>query len=174
MIAPALSTSRLILRAQRREDFVFYAATRADAAYMRYMADGAPNSEEQAWASFLRMAGQWAMSGFGSWMVEEKSSGALVGNVGFIDRKRDRGPEFKDIVEMGWGVAPAHAGKGYASEAVGAAIGWGHAHLGPIRVIAIVAPGNDASVRVAEKCGFARQPDIASVGRSRMLFDRIL
>jgi RimJ/RimL family protein N-acetyltransferase len=171
---PILHTERLILRGYRPGDFEAFAVRRADPDFMRFMGDGVAGSEETSWASFLQIAGLWAIAGFGEWAVEEKQTGLLIGGAGFADRKRDRGPALKDVLEIGYAVATASAGKGYTTEAVRAALEWGRTHFGPRRCVAIIAPGNDASVRVATKCGFARGEDVVSAGRPRMVYERVL
>ena len=75
---------------------------------------------------------------------------------------------------MGWGLIPAVFGKGYATEAVTAALAWGRGHFGPARVIALTTGDNTASIRVAEKCGFREFHRGLSAGRPRVFFDRIL
>ena len=174
MSIPVVETERLVLRGYRREDFPTYAAMRADPAVMRHIADGEPKSEEEAWSNFLRMAGLWQVVRFGSWAIEEKANGRLIGGLGFEDRKRDRGPAFKDIPEMGWLFASESWGKGYATEAIRAALIWGRSHFGAVRVIALTAPENLASIRVAQKCGFEECARILSTGRPRIVLDRIL
>ncbi len=171
---PVLETSRLRLRGLGREDFDSIAAMWADSEIVRYMGDGTTRSEETAWSGFLRGAGQWVLCGFGPWAIEEKASGALIGNIGFIERKRDRGPEYKGVLEIGWMLAPASWGKGYATEALQAALDWGRKHLGAQRVIALTAPENIASMRVAQKCGFVEHARILSLGRPRVALERIL
>jgi RimJ/RimL family protein N-acetyltransferase len=171
---PTVETGRLILRAFTLDDFPAYAAMNADPAVMRQMGNGTPNSEEQSWASFLKYPGHWQFMGFGNWAIEEKSSGRFVGNLGFNDRKRDRGPELRNVPEMGWAFVTAASGKGYATEAVRGALAWGHATLGPVRVIALTTAENTASMRVAEKCGFKEFQRALSAGRPRVFFDRIL
>src|SRR3954466_11498872 len=60
--------------------------------------------------------------------------------------------------ELGWTIYnPANRGRGYASEAVAALVDYlFRAH--PInRVECCVSPGNRASARVAEKCGFVKE-----------------
>ncbi|MBU6297587.1 MAG: GNAT family N-acetyltransferase [Alphaproteobacteria bacterium] len=174
MNIPVVETARLLLRPFRLEDFERLAAMWADPAVVRHMGDGTTRSEETAWSGFLRGAGQWAMRGFGPWAIEEKAGGALIGNIGYIDRKRDRGPEYEDVLEIGWMLAPASWGKGYATEALQAALRWGRMHFGPVRVIALTAPENIASMRVAQKCGFAEQARILSLGRPRVVLGRVL
>jgi RimJ/RimL family protein N-acetyltransferase len=171
---PVLETGRLLLRGLGREDFSSIAAMWTDSEIVRHMGDGTTRSEETAWSGFLRGAGQWALCGFGPWGIEEKASGALIGNIGFIDRKRDRGPEYKDVLEIGWMLTSASWGKGYATEALQAALDWGRTHFGARRIIALTAPENIASMRVAKKCGFLEHARILSLGRPRVVLDRIL
>ncbi|HEY5048113.1 MAG TPA: GNAT family N-acetyltransferase [Rhizomicrobium sp.] len=172
---PVLETNRLVLRGYRPADFADYSARRADPSYARFLGDGTPSNEEQSWASFLQIAGLWAVAGFGEWAVEERQRRVLVGGVGFILRKRDRGEALKDVLEIGYGVATTFAGNGYTTEALNAALAWGRNHLGATRrCVAIIAPGNEPSVRIAVKCAFTRGLDIISGGRPRMVYERRL
>lgn len=171
---PTLSTTRLVLRALTLADFPAYAAMRADPEVMRHMGSGDPITEEEAWAGFLKLAGLWHIAGFGGWGIEEKASGTLIGNAGFQDRKRDRGPDLKGVPETGWLLSPSAWGKGYATEALRAVLAWGRQHFGSVRVIALTTTDNVASIRVAQKCGFVDRGPIISAGRPRLLFDRIL
>jgi RimJ/RimL family protein N-acetyltransferase len=171
---PTLETARLILRGPTRGDFAAYAAQGSDPSYMRHMGDGSPRSEEDSWSSLLRVAGIWQLMGFGTWIVEDKATGAFAGSVGYIERKRDRGPDLKDIPELGWGIASRFAGQGYATEALNVALKWGRENLGPIRVIAAMTDDNHASRRVAEKCGFKEFYRGPSAGRPRVFFERML
>ncbi len=171
---PILETTRLILRGLQPEDFEAYAAMRADPDVMRHMGDGTPKSEEEAWSGFLQAVGHWQVAGFGSWAIVEKSSKRVVGSVGFQDRKRDRGADLKGVPEAGWILARAAWGKGYATEALNAALVWGRSHFGPVRVIALTTLENAASIRVAEKCGFRQSGPITSAGRPRLLLERTL
>jgi len=174
MTIPILETERLILRGPTLSDFAAYAARGSDPSFMRHMGDGMPRSEEESWSSFLRLAGLWPILGFGSWIVEDKASGAAAGSAGYIERKRDRGPDLKDIPEMGWGIAAGFEGRGYATEALGATLQWGRERFGAARVIAVVNEENLPSIRVAEKCGFREFKRDLSAGRPRIYFDRML
>jgi len=60
-------------------------------------------------------------------------------------------------VDLGYALLPEYTGQGYAIEAARATREYGHATLGLARIIAIVSPGNERSVRVLEKLGFARE-----------------
>ena len=59
--------------------------------------------------------------------------------------------------EIGWAVAPAQQGHGYATEAARALLAHGFEELRLHRVIATCQPENAASVRVMEKLGMRRE-----------------
>ncbi len=150
---PVLETERLILRAHRLDDFAAYAAMWADPVVVRYIT-GTPSTEQQSWMRLLGMAGCWALLGFGNWAVEEKRSGAYAGQVGFADYRREIEPSFAGAPEIGWVIGSAFHGRGYASEAVRAAVAWGDAHFAPGRTVCIISPENAASLRVAAKFAY--------------------
>jgi len=168
---PILETERLRLRGHRLEDFEECAAMWADPLVIRYIG-GKPLTTEESWTRFLRYAGHWSLLGFGYWVAEEKQSGKFVGEIGFADYKRDIEPSLKGVPEIGWVLASSAHGRGYATEAVSAAVEWGDRHFEGARTACIIAPDNLASVRVAEKCGY-RQSQIASYkGQPTLMFER--
>jgi len=150
---PVLETDRLRMRGLRADDFPFFCDMMKDEAVMRYIG-GKAKTEEEAWTGFLRIIGHWQVMGYGYWMVEEKATGAALGEVGFVDFKRDITPSIKDEPEIGWVFAPAAHGKGYATEAAREAVRWGDEFFNGARMSCIIDPPHTASIRVAEKCGF--------------------
>lgn len=169
---PVLETERLRLRGYRGEDFPFFRDMWADPEVVRHIAGGKPRMEEETWTKFLRMIGHWRVMGYGFWAVEEKASGAPVGEAGFCDFRRDMTPSNRGEPEMGWALAaPAH-GKGYATEAVRAALAWGDRRFAGKRMSCIIDPGNTASIRVAEKCGFKLAVRAVYHGEEILLFRR--
>jgi RimJ/RimL family protein N-acetyltransferase len=150
---PVIETERLILRGHRREDFGDSFAMWSEPEVTRFIG-GKPSSQEEVWTRLLRYVGHWAVLGFGYWIVEEKGSGRFLGEVGFADFMRDIEPSLMETPEIGWALAPHAHGKGYATEAVQAALTWGDAHFGSRRTVCIIAPLNTPSLRVAEKCGY--------------------
>lgn len=154
MTQPTLETERLILRPFRLDDFESYAAYWGDSDVTRWTG-GRPLPREEAWLRFLWHPGHWALMGYGFWAIEEKATGAMIGEAGFIDLKRDYDPAVNGVPEIGWVLSPAAQGKGYASEAARACVAWGKQQLGAVRIIAAVHADNRASIRVAEKCGFS-------------------
>jgi RimJ/RimL family protein N-acetyltransferase len=168
---PILETSRLRLRGHRLDDFVHSAAMWADAVVTRFIG-GQPLTEEEAWTKFLRYAGHWALLGFGYWVVEEKAAGTFVGEIGFADFKRDVQPSLKGVPEIGWVLASQAHGKGYATEAVRAAVAWGDAHFQSPRTACIIAPENLASIRVAVKCGYKGPQRAFYKGKPTLMYVR--
>jgi RimJ/RimL family protein N-acetyltransferase len=150
---PLIETERLKLRGHRLEDFIDCAAMWADPEVTRYIG-GKPFSEEEVWARFLRYVGHWSLMGFGYWAIEERATGSFTGELGFADLKRDIEPSIKGVPEVGWVLASQAHGKGYATEALRAAVAWGEAHFGQTRTVCIIRPENLKSIRVAEKCGY--------------------
>ncbi len=150
---PVLKSDRLRLRGHRQDDYGASMAMWGDAEVTRYIG-GKPLNKEEVWARLLRYAGHWVWLGYGLWVVEEKATGKFVGEVGYANHKRDIQPPLTDMPELGWVLATSFHGKGYATEAVRAAIAWGDARWGGQRTYCIIHPENARSIRVAEKCGF--------------------
>jgi RimJ/RimL family protein N-acetyltransferase len=154
MLQPTLETVHLMLRPFRADDVDAVAAYWGDPAVARWTRGGKTISRVEAWQRLLQHPGHWALQGFGFWAIEEKSSGRMIGEAGLIDLKRDYDLVVNGAPEIGWVIAPAAQGRGYASEAAKACLDWGGDNLGAIRVIAAMNADNRASIRVAEKCGF--------------------
>ncbi len=170
--APTIETPRLILRGHSPEDFAEYAAMWGDEVVTRYVG-GRPFTREECWARLLRGAGHWPLLGFGYWLAFDKASERLVGEMGLAEFKRDITPSFEGAPEAGWVLASWSHGLGYATEAVGAVHAWGDEHLRAPRTVCIIHPDNDASVRVAGKCGY-RQIEPSTYKEQQVLtFERL-
>jgi RimJ/RimL family protein N-acetyltransferase len=167
---PIIETERLKLRAHRLDDFAPCAAMWADAVVTRHIG-GRPFSPEESWSRLLRYAGHWTLLGFGYWVVEEKATGSFIGEIGFADYKRDVDPSLQDLPEIGWVFATQFHAKGYATEAVRAAVAWGDGHFGA-QTACIIHPENLASIRVAEKCGYRKLQLTTYRGQPTIVFVR--
>jgi RimJ/RimL family protein N-acetyltransferase len=150
---PRLETERLILRAHRLEDFEAGVRIWSDPVVVKHF-HGPAMTREDHWGRFLRQFGMWEVMGYGAWAVEEKASGDYLGTVGVFEVKRTMDPNMEGVPEAGWTLAAHAHGKGYATEAMRAAIAWIDEKLGKPRLFCIIAPGNRPSIRVAEKLGF--------------------
>jgi RimJ/RimL family protein N-acetyltransferase len=169
---PVIETERLKMRRHEIDDLIDCAAMWADPGVTRYIA-GKPFSAEEVWAKLLRYVGHWSLMGFGYWAIEEKATGRFAGEVGFADFKRDIEPSLKDVPELGWVLAPRVHGKGYATEAVRAAVAWGGARFGSARTVCLIQPENLASIRVAEKCGYREFQRTTYKGQPTIIFARL-
>lgn len=150
---PRLETERLILRGHRPDDLDACTAMWSEPDVVRYIG-GQPLAREDVWARLLRYLGHWAWLGFGYWAVEEKGTGAFVGEVGMADFKRKIDPPLTGMPELGWVLSPHAHGRGYATEAVRAVLAWHDRPGGNKRTACIIHPDNQPSRRVAEKCGY--------------------
>jgi len=171
MTAPTLETERLVLRGHRMDDFDDSAAMWGDPAVTRHIG-GKPSTREEAWTRFLRYLGHWAAMGFGYWVVRERASGRFVGEVGFADYKRDIQPSLEGAMEIGWVLSPSAHGRGFATEAAGAALDWAAARFASARIACLIDPGNGASIRVAEKLGFKEIGRTTYKGDPTIVFER--
>ena len=121
MDIPILQTERLILRGHRREDFPDYVRMWSDPDVNRYIT-GHPQTQEDSWSRFMRVSGHWSLMGYGFWSVHERVGGARVGETGFLNMKREIVPSLVGLPEVGWSFDKPAQGKGYATEAVRAAL----------------------------------------------------
>jgi RimJ/RimL family protein N-acetyltransferase len=149
---PMIETERLRLRCNCVEDLGVSMGMWTDPGVMLFLG-AKPLTREEAWTRLLRHVGHWALLGFGFWAVEERATGQYVGTVGFMNAHRDIEPSMDDP-EIGWVLAGHAQGKGYATEAVRAAVAWGDQRFGPVRTVCLIHPDNRASMRVAEKVGY--------------------
>lgn len=168
---PAIETDRLSLRAHRLSDFDESAALWGDPDITRHIG-GKTSTREESWTRLLRYIGHWAAMGFGYWVVREQGSGRFVGEVGFADYKREMQPSIEGAPEIGWVVARWAQGRGFATEAVSAVLAWGAIRFGAARTVCIIDPENLASIRVAEKSGYAQIELATYRGQPILLFAR--
>lgn len=143
-----LETDRLIMRMWREDDFEAYARICADPEVMRHLnKDGQPLTRPEAWRQLAFLVGHWHLRGYGHWAVEERASGRLVGRIGFLN------PEGWPDFEIGWTLGREYWGKGYAIEGARRALEYAFTELKREHVISLIRPGNQGSIKVAERLG---------------------
>ncbi|HEY8186074.1 MAG TPA: GNAT family N-acetyltransferase [Pyrinomonadaceae bacterium] len=146
MTEVVLETERLLLRMWREDDLEEYAKICADPEVMRFIG-GKTFSLTESWRHMAFMIGHWQLRGYGHWVVEEKSSGRLLGRLGFLN------PAGWPGFEIGWTLGREYWGKGYATEGARRALDYGFTELDRDHVISCIHPDNAASIRVAERLG---------------------
>jgi len=144
---PELRTERLVMRGFREEDLDALAEISADSEVTRWVGDPDGLSREETWRRMAYFIGHWELRGFGQWALFNQDSGELVGRAGLLR------PEGWPGLEVGWLVARAHWGRGFAPEAGRASLDWARDVLGADHVISLIEPHNENSARVAEKLG---------------------
>ena len=93
------------------------------------------------------------------WLVRAlvlRESGAMVGHAGFHGAPGVNGPQKPGALEVGYTVFPPFRRRGYATEAVVALMDWARAEHEIDHFIASVAPGNEPSLAIVRKLGFAQ------------------
>jgi RimJ/RimL family protein N-acetyltransferase len=168
---PVLETPRLRLRPFRASDLDAQQAAMTDPQVYRFLG-GTPAAREETWRKILASPGLWVLLGYGYWAAERREDGAYLGQIGFADFKRDMRPGIEGIPEMGWIMAREAQGRGYATEAVLAALAWADEALGGGEVVAIISHDNKASIRIAEKGGFTVREEAVYKGEPILLFRR--
>jgi len=145
MNGPVLFTERLILRPPIADDFESWAAFHADPETTRFL--NGVQARGAAWRSLCAMVGAWSVRGFAMFSMILRDSGEWIGRTGPWQ------PEGWPGTEVGWGVARAYAGKGYAQEAATASMDYAVDVLGWREIIHTIDPDNRASIALAERLG---------------------
>jgi ribosomal-protein-alanine N-acetyltransferase len=146
---PALSTARLTLRAARATDAAPFRTLLAIPEVTRFSNWPDAPTQAQAERSMRWMVKINASRRGCAWIIEDRKTHRLIGAVRFnhFDKKWRVG-------EIGYELHPDFWGRGLMTEAVGAVIACGYQTFRLNRIEAWTLPGNGASDRVLEKCGF--------------------
>jgi len=156
-----LETDRLILYQLSPEDASFILELLNDDSYLRFIGDKQVRTLDDARNYILNgPMDSYQRFGFGLYLTKLKDDGTPVGICGLINR------EGLDDVDVGYAFLAKSRGKGYATEAARAILGYGKTVLGLQRIIAITLPDNYASINVLEKLGLCFEKMIILPGDS--------
>jgi len=149
-IDPVFSTERLIVRPLTLDDaeacFVVY----GDPEVTRYVTPGGEVVPDMELMRALLTDGMLAPRldpRFGFWGLEQRTDATIIGTVALIPIEDDGG------VEMGWQLARAHWGKGYALESGVGLLRYGFEQLAIPEILALAYPGNERSIRACLRLG---------------------
>lgn len=147
-------TERLVLRRWRPADRAPFAALNADPIVMEHFP--APLTGEESDRVADRIDETFRDRGFGLWAVEVPGEAEFIGFVGLsVPRYRTR---FTPCVEIGWRLAAAWWGRGYATEAARGALRQGFEKVGLAEIVSFTAVINTRSRRVMERIGMTYSP----------------
>ncbi|MFM9853321.1 MAG: GNAT family N-acetyltransferase [Sphingomonadaceae bacterium] len=167
-----LTTARLTLRVPQVDDFDAVYTLSESPEMRRFLSNEAP-SHADSFTWLLRNAGSWAFYGYGSFIVHDRTNGALIGTCGVFHSYRGLGEDFDNRAEAGWIIAQSHWNQGYAREAMDAVLAWFDQTHGPEEIVAMVQEGNSVSEIVAQRLGFIAMRKAELKGAVMTLFRRM-
>jgi len=147
-----LETERLRLRAWREEDIPLFARMGADPEVMRYFPR--PLTAEESRAMVQKIRAGMAERGYGFWAAERKADGSFLGLIGLS--LADFQSDFTPCCEIGWRLARAYWGYGYATEGARGCLGHAFDALGLESVCSFTSVHNGRSERVMRRLGMRR------------------
>jgi RimJ/RimL family protein N-acetyltransferase len=153
-VVPEVRTARLVLRGWQPDDRAPFAALNADPTVVEYLIGALDRRASDELAA--RIEADWAEHGYGLWAVEVPGEAPFVGYVGL--NRADFDAPFTPAVEVGWRLAAAAWGHGYATEGGEAALAFGFDQLAMSEIVSFTARGNRRSRRVMERLGLRHDP----------------
>ena len=150
-----LQTQRLILRDWQPSDLEPFALMNADTEVMKYFPATCSRQESETLLERIKYHHQ--AHGFGLWAVEQRLTGAFIGLLGLNVPTFEA--HFTPTVEVGWRLATAFWGQGYATEGARKAISYGFEALGLLEIVSFTAQLNLRSIAVMKRLGMTHQED---------------
>jgi len=156
-----LFTPRLVLRQPTEADLPVFAEIHNEPDVARIIIGGIrpDGGLELAWRNMAMGIGHWHLRGFGSWLVVEKATGAVIGRVGYWQSPTWPG------VELGWIIRKSRTNQGFATEAAARALEWARMETTIDRIVSLILPDNAASIRIATKIGERHERELEVGGR---------
>jgi RimJ/RimL family protein N-acetyltransferase len=147
-----LETRRLRLEHFSLDDAQFILKLLNDPGFLENIGDKGVRDLAGA-RSYLRDGplASYVANGFGLLRVSHRETGMVMGMCGLISR------DVLDDVDIGYAFLPEFCGHGYAIESARAVMDFGREQLGLRRIVAVVSPGNVASIKLLEKLGMRLQ-----------------
>jgi ribosomal-protein-alanine N-acetyltransferase len=147
-----LETERLLFRPNIMADIDAYCAMEMDADVRRYVG-GYPRTREEAekrfYGSLKPVANRLAM-----WATVFKPEGQYIGRCGIYPHFNSKGKPIPGEASLGFYIARAYWGRGFATEAGRAFVQLGFDELQLNRIVTMIDTRNNASVHVITKIGF--------------------
>ncbi len=149
---PVIDTPRLTLRKMRMSDAPDVYRYARDPEVARHVLWEAHQSVWDTRAYIRYLLWQYRSGLPGSWAIELKETGKVVGTIGYMSYNADNA-----TVEVGYSLAREQWGKGLMTEALTAVIAETFRALDMHRIEAMHFTDNPASGRVMEKCGMTHE-----------------
>ena len=149
---PSIETERLILRPIVEEDAPALFAIFADPQLMVYWSMPPFTALEQAEALAREIGALWRSRTLLQWGVTRRERGGVIGTVTLSQWSRSH-----RRAELGYILARAHHGRGYAREAVAGVLRFAFETMDLHRVGADTDPENERSIGLLRSFGFTRE-----------------
>jgi RimJ/RimL family protein N-acetyltransferase len=147
-----IRTERLLLRRWHSGDRAPFAALNADPRVREFLPGCLSREDSDAAAD--RIEAHFAQHGFGLWAVEIPGAADFAGFIGLTIPHFEA--HFTPCVEIGWRLAAAHWGRGYAMEGARACLQYGFDVFALAEIVSLTSVRNARSRRVMEKIGMTR------------------
>lgn len=163
-----LETKRCIVRETTEEDVDAFYRIYAEPSITAYMENLFDDREKEI--QYVKQYREciYEFYGFGIWTVLWKETGEIIGRIGLTVR------EGYEETELGFMLGVPWQKKGLAEEVCSAVLYYGKAALELESVQALVEPGNEASVKLLHKLGFACERSCTDKGKTYDWFHKIL
>lgn len=156
-----LTTPRLTVRPVTTDDAGFVLELLNEPGFLTNVGDRGLRTLTDAWG-YIATAPLFDRSGgLGYGVAVERAGGEPCGLCGLARR------DWLDDPDVGYAFIQRFEGRGYATEAAGAALAYGLGRLRLPRVVAITTPDNLASRRVLEKIGMRLEGRVRPPGQDR-------
>ncbi|MDE6404247.1 MAG: GNAT family N-acetyltransferase [Lachnospiraceae bacterium] len=158
-----LTTERCAVRETTVEDVDCFYRIYAEPSITKYMENLFADRDEEVAYTKDYIEKVYAFYGYGMWTVLDKEGGGVIGRAGISWR------EGYDLPELGFVFGVPWQGRGYAYEVCSAILAYARKELLMERVQALVQPGNERSLRLCEKLGFAVSGESEVDGKRHLL-----
>jgi len=150
-----LETERLTLRELNTDDAPFILSLLNEPSFLRHIGDKKVRNLEDARQYILNgPVAMYERHGLGLYQVELKDTHTPIGMCGLLKREELPQPD------IGFAFLPDFWNKGFAFEAAAAVLTDARKRLQLNRILAIVNPDNDASIKLLEKLGLKYERNV--------------
>ncbi len=168
MIRTELETTRLRLRLFTHDDLQIMFRLNTDPDVIKYADTAARDMEEVRKRLEQGPLSDYKKYGYGRFAVELKETGNVIGFCGIKYL-----PEI-DLPEVGFRYLKEYWGRGIGTEAASVCVDFARDDLGIKKLVALIIPGNIASIRVAEKLGMTKGPLIHIYSEDALQYEMML
>ena len=161
----SLETRRMRLRPLLKSDSANLMKIFSDPIAMEFYLGTKDEAEAREWIE--RSQNRYKDMGIGFLACELKKTGEFLGICGLLFQPAING---RDEIEVGYLFVRKFWGHGFATEAAHACIEYGFHQKGYKRIISLIDPNNQKSIRVAERNGLKKEFKTVYKGRDAVVY----